>query len=128
MAKKGINIGAEVDKLAELDDKLKEVRAQERKLKAAYDDQVSTVLEVLESTGQEGAKGKLKSVTIVRQEVGKVEDADKFWNFVFRNKARELLQMRVSNPAYLELLASRKGKPVPGMETIEVKKLSVHSR
>ena len=125
---KTADVGAEIDKLAPLDEKLKKANAAAKAAKEAFDEQKEFVMEVLAQRNLDGGKGKKKSVTIGEEEVGQIKDAEKFWNFVHRNKANELLQNRISNPAYRELLQVRKGRPIPGVETVKVKKLYIHSR
>ena len=122
------DIGAEIDKLDALDEKLKKANAKAREAKEAFDAQKEHVMETLAAQNLEGGKGKKKSVTIGEKEVGHIKDMEKFWNFVHRNKAGELLENRISNPAYRELLKARKGRPIPGVETVKVKKLYLTSR
>ena len=125
---KTADVGAEIDKLAPLDEKLKKANAAAKAAKDAFDEQRDFVMDVLAYRNLDGGKGKKKSVTVGDEEVGKITDTEKFWNFVHRNKANELLQNRISNPAYRELLQVRKGRPIPGVETVKVKKLYIHSR
>lgn len=123
-----ISIGKEVDKFSEISERLKKVRSEERKIVAELEEQKQVVFDLLDQTGQEGAKGTKVSVTIGHDEIGTIDDPEKFWNFVYRNKEGNLLQLRLSNPAFQELMKHRKGRPIPGTGMITKRKLYIHTR
>ncbi len=128
MANEEVDIGAEVDKLADLDAEHKKRSKEAEKAKKALDDQKQRVMDILNAYGQEGAKGKKRSVTIYDEEVYKVDDFDRLWQFAKRGNHPQLFQRRLSNPAVRELLKHRKGKDIPGVEPVNIQKLSVHTR
>ena len=57
--------------------------------------------------------------------VAQVEDWDEFWKYIYRHKLGHLLQRRVSDPSYRELL--EQGKKVPGVSPFNKKRMSFRS-
>lgn len=124
---KKVDLGKEVDKLAELEAKVKKAKVPYEAADKAFKEQKDRVMELLEAENLTGAKGTKKSVSITEEEVAQVSDWEKFWNFVFRGKHSQLLQRRVSNPAFRELLGMRKGKDIPGASKLTTKRLSINT-
>lgn len=122
------NIGAEVDKLDKLEEDVRKKNKAAEEAKKALDEQKQRVMDILESTGQEGAKGKRKSVTVGEDDVAKIEDFDRLWQFAKRGNHPQLFQRRLSNPAVQELIKNRKGKEIPGVEVVPIRKLYIRSR
>ena len=65
------------------------------------------------------------SVSITTSVVADVKEWDSFYAFIAKNKFFHLLQRRVSEPAYRELLDA--GKKVPGVLPFTKKKLNVRT-
>lgn len=123
-----VDIGAEVDHLANLEADYKKKNDAAKEAKEALDAQKQRVTDILNAYGQEGAKGSKKSVTIYTEDVYKITDYDRLWQFIKRGNHPQLLQRRISNPAAKELIQHRKGKEIPGVEPVEIQRLSVHTR
>lgn len=83
------------------------------------------LMESMEAEGLEKAIGTKASVSITTSTVADVKDWDEFWKYIFKNKFSHLLQRRVSEPAYRELLEA--GKKVPGVEPFNKRKLNLRS-
>lgn len=70
-----------------------------------------------------GAKGKLAACGVVPKRVPSVKDWDKFYAYIHKNKAYEMLQRRVHERAWRERLDD--GQTVPGVEIFDVITLSL---
>lgn len=94
---------------------------EEKRLLAAQDKEVSTrikeieeqLLERFDTEGMTKATGAKATATITTSVVADVQDWDEFWAFIIKKKYTHMLQKRVSEPAYRELL--EKGTKVPGV-------------
>ena len=82
-------------------------------------------MERLEAEGLDKASGSKATVSISANTVANVEDWDSFWSYIIKNKYTHLLQRRVSDPAYRELL--EQGKRVPGVQPFVKRTLNVRS-
>jgi hypothetical protein len=71
-------------------------------------------MERMKSEGIEKATGSKASVSLSSTVVADVQDWDAFWPYIAKNKFWHLVQKRVSDPAYRELLDL--GKKVPGVQ------------
>lgn len=71
----------------------------------------------------EGAKGKVASCGITRKTVARVTDWEKFFTYIKRTSAFDLLQRRVNDKAYNERLEAK--QVVPGAEPFQVIGLSI---
>jgi hypothetical protein len=71
-----------------------------------------------------GVAGKLARVSITKKTIPRVADWTKFYTYVAKNKAFELLQKRLGEAAIQERWDA--GKPVPGVETFNVVGVSVN--
>jgi hypothetical protein len=79
----------------------------------------------LDDEGMVKATGTKASVSISTNTVADVEDWDAFWGFILKNKYTHLLQRRVSDPAYRELLEA--GKKVPGVQPFTKRTLNLRT-
>lgn len=89
---------------------------------AEYEEQL---MERMTAEGTDKAQGSKAGVSISSNTVANVEDWDAFWAFVIKKKYTHLLQRRVSDPAYRELLEA--GQNVPGVEPFTKRTLNVRS-
>ena len=106
-----------------------EIRAAEevvKKHKETYDRLADKMLEQMQADGvtMTGDKA-VATATIQKSVVAQVTDWEKFYRYVSRNKAFFLLHKRVSDPAYREILESRRGKDIPGTEPFTKVKLGL---
>ena len=71
----------------------------------------------------EGAKGKVASASINQSVVAQVDDWEKFYEYIAKESAFDLLQRRVNDGAYRARLEDK--LTVPGVQPFTVTKLSV---
>jgi len=114
---------------------LVDVRDQKRELQKQVDDLSekqrnleSQIIEDLKSDDLTQSSTSAGTVTLSSQQVPSVQDWDKFNAFVKRNNAFYLYQRRVNSAPYRELLAERKGRAIPGVETVTVEKLNLRKK
>jgi hypothetical protein len=74
----------------------------------------------------EGSKGKLATASISRLTVAEVKNWGRFYDWIAKNKAWEMLQRRVNDKAYRERLDAK--QKVPGVEPFVLIKLSLTKR
>lgn len=111
-------------------DKLYELRAarlaEEKKIDAMKKEEEAlreAIFEDLRVAKLEKASGKVATVSRVSKTVGKVTDWQKFYAFIRKNDAFELLQRRVNDSSYRERLDA--GERVDGVEPEVVASLNV---
>lgn len=118
-------------KIGECADLLYTLRAKRLKIQKQADD-VKTqetiltehIINTLPATAQSGVAGKLARVSIQKEDVPKVDDWDKFYAYIAKNKAFELLGRRLKTEAINERLD--KEKKIPGIGSITVKSVSIN--
>lgn len=125
-AKKPKSLGASVDHMWSLREKKRELEAQVKELDGQIADVESQLMEDMQAQGLDKMAGTLATVSISTSTVAQVEDWDEFWKYIYKNKFGHLLQRRVSDPAYRELLEA--GKKVPGVTPFNKAKLNLRSR
>ena len=117
--------GTTVDKLVALRNKKRDLEASVKSLEGQIEELQSQLLEEMESAGVDKFSGKLGTVSISTNVVANVEDWDALYPYIAKNKLWHLLQRRVSDPAYRELLDA--GKKVPGVQPFSKKRLNLRA-
>lgn len=117
--------GTTVDKLVSLRNKKRDLEASVKSLEGQIEELQSQLLEEMESAGVDKFSGKLGTVSISTNVVANVEDWDALYPYIAKNKLWHLLQRRVSDPAYRELLDA--GKKVPGVQPFSKKRLNLRA-
>lgn len=128
MTQRKTKIGPEVDKLDKLRNEVSKLNKQLEEVRKAKTAQENKVMSLLEEQGLEMGAGTAITASIVEEEIGSLKDWEKFFQFARRQNAPELIQHRISQPAFREMLQHRKGKQIPGTELVTLKKLSVTAR
>ena len=82
-------------------------------------------MENMDKDGIDKMTGRKATVSISTSVVATVEDWDAFLAFVYRTKSGHLLQRRVSDPAWREMIEI-KGK-VPGTQPFTKKRLNLRA-
>lgn len=118
-------VGAKIDQYWAAREEKRSLEAQIKEVQLKIDDIEASLMEELESQGLEKATGSKASVSVGTSVVADVQDWDAFWVYIFKNKYSHLLQRRVSEPAYRELLDA--GKKVPGVVPFTKRKLNLRS-
>lgn len=117
--------GTTVDKLVGLRNKKRDLEASVKSLEGQIEELQSQLLEEMDSAGVDKFSGKLGTVSISTNVVANVEDWDALYPYIAKNKLWHLLQRRVSDPAYRELLDA--GKKVPGVQPFSKKRLNLRA-
>ena len=117
--------GAAVDQLIKLREKKRDLEASVKSLEGQIEDMQSQLLEQMEASGTDKLSGKLGTASISTSVVANVEDWDALYPYIAKNKLWHLLQRRVSDPAYRELLDA--GKKVPGVQPFNKKRLNLRA-
>ena len=108
------SLGAKIDALQ----KKRVLRAAAQKKADDIDAEVKAMeaelLEALSAEGIDKASGKLATVSVSNTVVASVKDWDSFYEYIRKYKFFHLLQRRVADLAYRELIDQ--GKKVPGTE------------
>ena len=117
--------GTTVDKLVALRNKKRDLEASVKSLEGQIEELQSQLLEEMETAGVDKFSGKLGTVSISTNVVANVEDWDALYPYIAKNKLWHLLQRRVSDPAYRELLDA--GKKVPGVQPFSKKRLNLRA-
>jgi len=109
-------------------------REVKRGLEAQVNDQAAkiagleaVIMERLEKEGLDKATGTKAGISVTSGVTANVTDWDAFWAFIIKGKGKynHLLQRRVSDPSYRELLEHK--ITVPGTESFVKKRLNIRS-
>lgn len=116
-----------LDTLAEERDRLREAKRELERQVASLDEQLKAneqdIIEIADQTGlTRFAVGKL-SFSISENTVGQVEDWDTVYDYIHDNRAFHLLQRRLSNAAYKELLDA--GEAPRGINPVTLRSLNM---
>lgn len=124
-AKNPPSVGALIDQLWASREEKRRIEEQAKEVEAAIKDLEATVMERLGAEGLEKATGSKATVSISTAVVADVQDWDALWPYIAKNKFFHLIQRRVSDPAYRELIEM--GKKVPGVQPFTKHKLNLRS-
>lgn len=107
MDMKALNIGQLIDKLHAVREKRAELAAKDKPLEVEEKELRDTILAELAAQGTDEARSKKLKVSVTYNTVANVKDWDAFWDFILKGKGKynHLLQRRVSDPAYRELVS-----------------------
>lgn len=97
-------LGSLIDKLATVRDKRRKLLEEEKILIQEIEQLQAEIVTRLKAEGMDKASSKKATASISYVTTADVTDWDKFWAFIHKNKFDHLLQRRVSDPAYRELL------------------------
>lgn len=119
-----------IGELADLMQKNREDRkAIDEKVKAyntAYDVLEAELIDALDSQKSTRGDGKKASVSISESVVPAVKDWDALWAFIFKGKHKQLMQLRISAPAWRELCELK--KPPPGIESFTKRTINLTTK
>lgn len=118
-------IGGMTDKLIQLRDAKRELEAEITKIEAEVNEVTEALIAKLDAEGTNSGTGKLGSASISTNVVANVTDWDSFYAYIKKSGYFHLLQRRVSDPVFRELLES-KGK-VPGVEPFSKRRLNLRT-
>lgn len=122
---KSASLGAVIDQIWAAREEKRRLEAEVGEIEAKISELEQQLIERLDAEGLDRATGSKATVSVSTNTVANVTDWDAFWQFILKNKYTHLLQRRVSDPAYRELL--EQGKKVPGVEPFLKRRLNVRS-
>jgi hypothetical protein len=117
------NLGSKADKLYELRAERLKLEKQAKELKSQESQLENELIEDLIDQTLTGARGQTATISINPTTIGTVVNWSAVEEFVFENKMFYLMQKRISNPVYLEVLEKFGG--IPGIEPTVINKLSL---
>lgn len=122
------SLGKEINALVAKRAKIKKLDAQITLLKKDFAEGEKTVRQLLKASKTESARSSKATATLTKREVAKMDDYSKFAAYVYKHKALDLLQSRISITALRERNAS--GKKVPGVvvDTLPTLSLTIRSK
>lgn len=118
-------MGALIDSIWASREEKRRLEVQVKEVETTIAELQTQLMERMEAEGTDKAQGAKASVSISKNVVADVQDWDAFWAYVIKKKYTHLLQRRVSDPAYRELLEA--GQNVPGVEPFTKRALNVRS-
>lgn len=101
---------------------LKVAQDEEKRLKALLDENEDAIIKQLDDQGVTRSGVGPYSMSISTSTVGNVTDWDQVYDHIHEHKAFHLLQRRLANAAYAEILDS--GDSLPGVEPFEKRSLN----
>ncbi len=117
--------GAQVDAMWALREKKRALETQVNEISEQLTAAENELMESMAANGLDKMTGKFASVSVSTSVVATVTDWDELWKFIIKTKNTQLLQRRVSDPAYRELIEL--GKKVPGANPFEKKRLNLRA-
>lgn len=118
-------IGTMADDIWDLREKKRALDAQVKELEGQIEERSAELLERMKAEGMDKFTSAHASFSASSSVVANVEDWDAFWAYIYKNKYGHLLQRRVSDPAYRELLDAK--KKVPGVQPFIKERLNIRA-
>lgn len=119
-------LGERIDEVFEKDQEIDELEADLRELKKQREVLETELLTAMVQDEVEQSRGKRANATIRKTVYPSIADRQKFQKWVYKNKAIELLQNRISVTAYNE--RKEAGIIVPGTKEFEKTWVSITKR
>ncbi len=120
--------------LAELGDELnadrEEIRDVDTKLKAlkkSFREKEEMILARMKDEGALKVTGQEATISVSVQTLANIEDWDKFYDYIWEEKAFHLLERRPASKAWREEVEIRHGEMVPGTKGFEKRTLNLRS-
>lgn len=123
--KKPLPIGSLVDSLWAERERKRALEEKMKEIEKGIEAQTLELLERMEKEGLDQVRGTAASISIGANVTATVTDWDSFSAWIIKTRNLHLLQRRVSDPAYRELLEH--GKKIPGTEPFVKKRLNIRS-
>ncbi len=118
-------VGALIDQMSRLREERRVISEQDKALKAAYDAAEAQLIEALDKQDSRKGEGKLASASIGEVVVAQKLDWNETMKWIARTKNFQLVQQRISDPAYRELRAL--GKVIPGLEDFTKRSINLRN-
>lgn len=121
-------LGTLIDSLALIREKRRKLEEQDKILKAQYTEVEAEILALMKEQGTDKVTGKKATASVSTVTVANVTDWDAFYAFIYKNKMGYLLQRRVSDPAFRELLESKGDKALEKVGLVPFVKTNLNLR
>ncbi|WP_018609534.1 hypothetical protein [Uliginosibacterium gangwonense] len=119
-------LGTLIDDLNKIREKRRVLAEQDKKLEDDYKDLEAQIDARMVSEGMEKATGKTATVSFSTVVVANIVDWDAVCKYTKRTGNFQLFQRRISDPAFRELLETKKAA-IPGLEAFEKRKLNLRA-
>ena len=116
-------VGILIDRLYQQDLAIRKVEKALRDEKAKREEIQNSLLDSMNANKLHGARGRLATAFVSEQKHPKIVSYQKFWGYVVKHQAYDLLQKRVASTAYYD--RRENGERVPGVKTFRQTKISV---
>lgn len=116
-------LGAKIDALHALREQKRELETEVKALNDQMKGLEADIMSQLDDQETLMSRGRAAQVTVTEQVVGTVQDWDAFYEYIVDNDAFHLLQRRVANAAYREMVEA--GDEIPGTEPFTKRSLSL---
>jgi hypothetical protein len=120
-----LRLGTLIDRLGKADLAQKEANAELEKAKARRAKIEQELYDRFSKHELDGASGKAFAVKLRRSKNPSLKDWKKLAQYIYRNKALDLFQRRLAKTAWLDRMAANNGKPIPGIVSYDVVKISI---
>jgi len=121
-------IGTQIDVLFQTREEIRALNKQIDELKNRKAEIEGSLMDALDAQGIDKSSGAVATASISSTVVPQVEDWDKFYRFIQRNKAMYLLERRPAAAPYRELLEQRQGRVVPGVVSFAKRTINLRKR
>ena len=121
-------IGDLIDEMVDIRDRRREIAKEDSKLKGQYNELVDLVIEKMHATGTDQIRSDLATASLKVETVATVVDPARLALWVIKNKRVDLLQNRISNPVYREIMEGRRKREIPGLEGFEKETILLRTR
>ncbi len=120
-----LRLGTLIDRLGKADQEQKTITAALEKVKARRLSVEDEIFNRFSKQDIDGASGKRYAVKLRRSRNASLKDWKKLAAYVYRNKALDLFQRRIAKQSWLDRMAAKKGRPIPGIDAYDVVKISL---
>ena len=116
-----------IKQLAGLRERISKKNAEADELKAKRDELEQLLIAVLKKAGTPRVNNGAYTASLTKRVLPTVTDWDEFYEFIKDNDAMFMLERRPSSTAYRDMLESRDGEAIPGVESFEKETISLRS-
>ena len=120
-----ITLGSIIDRMSELREERRTLAEEDKKLKSEYDQLELSLIEALDKQGMVKGTGKVAGASVSENVVANKTDWMATMAWIAKTKNFQLVQQRISDPAYRELRAL--GKTIPGLEDFTKRSINLRN-
>lgn len=126
MNKRVVTVGSLIDTMSDLREQRRKLAEEDKKLKEQYDLIEQDLIAALDNQGMAKGTGRVASASVSEVVVASKTDWMEFMAWVAKTKNFQMVQQRVSDPAYREI-RERSGKPIPGLEDFTKRSINLRN-